>query len=109
MNYYIKISNDLTIELSGDLNTQERIKLCENIIEEYPQYFKHYDSSIPFTIGDSGNKISRRLEIMADYILASTKIDSEYTILSDYKEKRNKNSEVFFSELERKFNKNNEI
>ena len=109
MNYYIKISNDLTIELSGELNTQERIKLCEDIIEEYPQYFKHYDSSIPFTIGDGGNKISRRLEIMADYILASTKIDSEYTILSDYKEKRNKNSEVFFSELERKFNKNNEF
>ena len=109
MNYYIKISNDLTIELSGELNTQERIKLCEEIIEKHPQYFKQCESSLPFIIGDGGNRISRRLEIMADYILASTKNDSEYTLLTEYKDKRNKNTEIVFSDLERKFGKNHEI
>ena len=108
MNYFIKLNKDLTIELSNDLGTQERIELCNELIEAYPTYFKPWETGIAVSLKNAGNSAYRRLELLADYILDSTPNNDEYSLLTHYKEKRNKQTEVVFSELEGKYDKNSE-
>lgn len=105
MSYYINVSNDLTFDLPDELDTQERIKFCDELIEAYPMYFKNSESFSGANVHSYNHKVSNRLEIMANYILASVEKDDEYTLLTQYKTKRNKNTEVFFSDLE-KYNEN---
>lgn len=108
MNYFIKLNKDLTIELSNDLDTQERVELCNELIEQYPMYFKPWESGIAVNLKNVGNSAYRRLELLADYILDSTPNNDDYSLLTRYKEKRNKQTEVVFSDLENKYDKNGE-
>lgn len=95
MSYYIKMNNDLEINLPNEYTLKERIKLCEKIINDYPQFFEM-----------SMKSTSYRLETMASYILDAADKNQEYTILTPYKERRNKIKEITFSEIEQKYDNN---
>lgn len=102
MRYYIMLDNHKKIELSDELDTQGRIELCESIIMDYPSYFTQCIASS--TCSEIASyKVELRLEIMANYILNSVDKKSEYPIMSDYKEKLIKRTEVLFSDLEQKY------
>lgn len=101
MAFYIRLDNDNEIELSTDLNLQERIKLCEDIIEQYPNYFRYIMPKNNKDQNLSGNYASMRLEIMGSYILDATEKDKDYPTLSKYKEKCIKNNEIGMNELEK--------
>lgn len=119
MSFYIKINESTTEELptheynqEGELvklDSARRIIECENIIAKYPQYF---EQGLPVggkNNGQSCDKVVKRLELMATYILAgSTESKKQINILTDYKEKRNKTSEIHFSTIEKhgEMNKN---
>lgn len=105
MRYYIMLDNDKKIELPDELDTQERIKLCEDIINEYPSYFTQCIACS--TCSEIASyKVELRLEIMANYILNSANKKSEYPIMSEYKKKLIKHTEVLFSDLEQKYDFN---
>ena len=102
MAFYLKLDVDNTIELSTDLNVEERKELCMEIIEKYPQYF---EQSLPKASNQKSNASERvcvRLDIMSTYILNAVPIseDGEYKRLTHYKEKRNANSEIPLSAFE---------
>lgn len=100
MAYYLKLNYDEEIELPTNLELEDRIKLCEEILEKYPDQFKYIlpkNSSDPNIVG---NRASMRLEIMGSYILDASPRSKEYPTLSDYKEKRIKSNEINMSELE---------
>ena len=102
MAFYIRLSYDEEIELPTDLELKDRIKLCEDIIEKYPDQFRYV---LPKNNKDAnivGNQASIRLEIMGTYILDASKRDKEYPTLSEYKEKRIKSNEINMSELEKR-------
>lgn len=95
MSFYIKMDNEIDICLPNEYTLEERIQLCDQIINEYPQYF---DMSLSNT--------SHRLETMANYILDIANKDIEYPVLTSYKERRNKIKEITFSEIEQKYDNN---
>lgn len=100
MAYYLKLNYDEEIELPTNLELEDRIKLCEEILEKYPNQFKYIlpkNSSDPNIVG---NRASMRLEIMGSYILDASPKDKEYPTLTDYKEKRIKKNEINMSGLE---------
>lgn len=101
--YFIKIDEDTIIDLPDELDTQGRSEYCQKIIEAYPQYFEQTLAKYCNNNEIAEFKVKRRLEIMANYIISSSTNDSEYPVLSSYKEKRNDMFEVVFSELERKY------
>lgn len=95
MGYYIELNNELTITLPKDYNLEDRIKLCDTILNENIDYF------------DMGShKTHTNLEIMANYILEVSPKDNEHSVLTEYKKKRNRNKEVLFSEIEQKYDNN---
>lgn len=100
MAYYLKLNYDEEIELPTELELEDRIKLCEEILEKYPDQFRYImpkNSSDPNIVG---NRASMRLEIMGSYILDASPKDKEYPTLTDYKEKRIKKNEINMSGLE---------
>lgn len=100
MSYFLRIGHDTEIELPSELELQERIKLCEEIIEKYPDQFRYV---LPKNNKDAnifGNQVSMRLEIMGSYILDAAPKDKEYPVLTEYKEKRIKTNEISMTELE---------
>lgn len=100
MSYFLRLSHDVEIELPSELELQERIKLCEEIIDKYPDQFRYV---LPKNSRDAnifGGQVSMRLEIMGSYILDAAPKDKEYPVLTEYKEKRIKTNEISMTELE---------
>lgn len=98
MSYFIRMDNGSKIELPQELNVEERICFCEEILDKYSDNF------------EAGLKNrSYRLEIMGSYILDGDKQNKEYPTLTAYRHRRNKNKEKNFSELEQKYDKNNDF
>lgn len=103
MSYYIMLDNNKKIELPSELDTQERIALCESIIEKYPKYFTQCIAG-SMCSETASYKVELRLEIMANYLLDSAKDKNTHGIMSDYKTKLVKNTEKPFTELEQRYN-----
>lgn len=103
MAFYIKISNEKTFILPTDIPTQERIALCNSIIEQNPEYFTQQISKPSKNESTASSKVCSRLDIMATYILNGEARGSkqEYALLSAYKEGRNKATETIFSSIDR--------
>ena len=99
MAFYIRLNYDEEIELPTDLELDERMKLCEDIIEKYPDQFRYVMPKNSKDANIVGNQASMRLEIMGSYILDASK-DKSCHILSEYKEKRIRSNEINMSELE---------
>lgn len=95
MAFYIKMDSEVDIDLPIEYSVDERIELCDRIIQEHPKYFDMTFNSTP-----------HRLDIMASYILDAVDKDGEYPLLTTYKERRNKIKEVTFSEIEQKYDNN---
>lgn len=103
MAYYIMLENGKTIDLPTELSLEERIDLCERIINEYPLYFTQHIAGSNCS-EQVAYKTELRLEIMANYILNAEKERVQGSVISRYKEKRIRKSEAIFSELEYKYN-----
>lgn len=95
MSYFIKLENNEQVEFPTELDSNERVQLCDKIINEYYDDFSFKLKNAPF-----------RLEIMANYILAGSNKDSEYPHITEYKAKKQKNKEITFSDFEYKYDKN---
>ena len=102
MSFCIKMTPNEIFVLPSEYNLQKRIELCERLTEEYYDYFHQHSCSKSESIGSV--KVCARLEAMANYILAASDNNGDYPIASEYKEKKIKNSELLFSELEEKYN-----
>ena len=100
MAYYLKMNFDEEIELPTNLGLEDRIKLCEEILDKYPDQFRYIMPKNSSDANIVGNRASIRLEIMGSYILDAAPKDKEYPTLSNYKEKRIKSNEINMSELE---------
>lgn len=105
MAYYIRLDDDETIDLPTEYELQERIELCERIIEEYPKYFEQHIAGSNCS-EQVARKTEIRLDIMANYILNSASTIERAPVLSRYKQKRVQNTEKSFSDLEHKYNFN---
>ena len=101
MAYSIKLDLNNEIELPQHLDLQERIALCEEILEKYPEYFRYVMPKSARDNDVAGRNVTIRLDIMGSYILDAAEKDKEYPVLSDYKKKRIKNNEINISELEK--------
>lgn len=98
------IGNGDFITLPNELETQERIELCEKIINENPWYFKYV---LPKGTNDIiGKKVEMRLTIMANYILFSLKPigDEKKMIPTNYKMKHRNYTEIPFSNFDNRQN-----
>lgn len=100
MSYYIKLDQNNEIELPNDKNLEERIALCNEIIEKYPQYF---EQKIDRGGSGAGAKAVIRLSIMADYLLACGDNKGDYPTLTNYKENQKNINEITFSDFEGKY------
>ena len=105
MAYYIKFDYDDEIELPSDKTLEERIAICNEIIEAYPQYFEQKLQSSDRNGSSASYKTMLRLSIMADYLLACAGKDSEYPTLTNYKDNQLKTTEITFSDFEGKYGK----
>lgn len=102
MNFCIRLNQNEIITLPADKNLQERIELCDRLINEFSDYFYQQPSTEKGFVGSS--KVCARLEAMANYILNGASNDSSCVIMSEYKDKLIKNSEIPFSTLENRYN-----
>lgn len=94
MSYFLKFDSGSKIELPTELDVHERVKFCEQVLDDYKDEF---DIKMKNT--------SYRLEIMANYILAGANKDNDYPIITQYKDNKNKRKELYFSDLEHKYDK----
>lgn len=99
MAFFIKFDKDNQIELPTELNLEERIKLCQEITDKYPEYFEVKMPENNKDMNIAGNKASLRLEIMGSYILAGADNDKDYPTLTQYKQDMIKESECSLEEL----------
>ena len=91
------------VELPQELDLDERIALCQKIIDEYPDSFKYV---LPQSNKDAnivGNQASMRLELLGTYILNAVEKDKECPVMTEYKEKRVAKNEINMSYLEHKW------
>lgn len=100
MSYFIKISHDNIIELTTDKTLEERLEICQNIIDTYPDKFVFKSHTDKTSNGTWNGKVSNRLKFMADYILLACDKNGEYKILDDTKLKRRQQKELLFSQLQ---------
>jgi hypothetical protein len=95
---YLNINSNIKVDLPDNYNLEERKILCEQIIEEYKEYFTY---TLPGTKNDrSGEKVQRRLSVMATYIYNSGKDIKTDNIMTEYREKRNREREIKFSTVD---------
>ena len=100
---YIRLMHGEEVELPQELDVDERIALCQKIIDEHPDSFRYI---LPKNSKDSnivGNQASMRLELLGTYILGAAGRDREHTIMTEYKEKRVGQNEINMSYLEHKW------
>ena len=105
MAFYIKFDHNHEIELPSDKTLEERIALCNEIVDKYPQYFEQKLESSDRNGAGASYKTMLRLSIMANYLLACAPKSSEYPILTNYKSNQNKVNEITFSDFEGKYSK----
>lgn len=101
MSFCLKLKRNEIVVLPSEKNLQERIDFCNELIEQFSEYFYQHPSTVTGCIGSA--KVSARLEAMANYILDAADKDKEYTILSNYKDNQIKMNEVSFSYLEQRY------
>lgn len=101
MSFCLKLKRNEIVVLPSEKNLQERIELCNELLEQFSEYFYQYPSGITGCIGSA--KVCARLEAMANYILDAADKDKDCTILSKYKENQAKINEVAFSTLEKRY------
>ena len=92
---------DSEIKLPEYLSVQERIKLCEMITEEYPEFFTYEIPPSRYTGIHSSDRVKRRLRIMGEYIFDASPDKREAHVITRYKQARNYKRELPFSALER--------
>ena len=89
--------DDKKVELPTDLNLQDRIELCEQIIENNYEYFDYQvpreDSQII-----SSEKVMIRLSVMGDYIIAAAPSDERVTI-TKYRERKIARHEILMDDV----------
>lgn len=95
---YIKIYNN-KIKLPKEYNYEERLKLVNELLEEYPEEFEYKEKMFDIKYGkkiDTNMYVMKRLEVLGTYLI---KCDADYkdTIMSTYKEKARPKQEVPFS------------
>lgn len=104
MSFYIRLDGSNEIELPNDKNLAERIDLCNEIVEKYPEYFEQKLQSSDNNGSSASYKTMLRLSIMADYLLAAAPKSDEYSTISNYKCNKINNNEITFSDFEGKYN-----
>lgn len=100
---YVKLMHGEEIELPQELDLNERIALCQKIIDDNPVSFRYIlpkNNKDPNVVG---NQASMRLEVLGTYILGAVDNDKENPIITEYKEKRINKNEVSMSYLEHKW------
>ena len=103
MSFYIKLDGNDDIELPNNKTLEERIALCNEIIDKYPEYFEQKLQIGNKNEGTASYKTMLRLSIMADYLLACDTKKGEYSTLSDYKIAQKNDNEITFSDFDGKY------
>lgn len=93
--YRLILSNDI-IELDNDLDVNERIKLCEQILAAYPEEFVYtIPTSRPKAIElDYSEKVKSRLRTLGEYIYQASPNPERQTVITRYREKVDRVREV---------------
>lgn len=102
---YIRLMNDEEIELPQELDLEERIALCQKIVDEHPMSFKYIMPKNNTDANIVGEQASMRLELLGTYILGAVEKDKEHPVMSRYKDKKISKNEVSMSYLEHKYDK----
>lgn len=102
---YVRLMNDEEIELPQELDLEERIALCQKIVDEHPMSFKYIMPKNNTDANIVGEQASMRLELLGTYILGAVEKDKEHPVMSRYKDKKISKNEVSMSYLEHKYNK----
>lgn len=92
-NYCVFMGED-KIKLPNNLNTQERIELCQKIIDEHPEYFEYIPPTGKYTKMHSSDKVKMRLATMGEYIYTSSTRGKDSSVITDWKKYRNKKNEI---------------
>lgn len=107
MNFCLKLTRNEIVVLPSENSLQERIELCDRLINEFPDYFYQYSSTTTGVVGSA--KVCARLEAMANYILSAADNSKEYPVMTEYRQKLVKNNEIPFSTLEKKYDFNEKM
>jgi len=95
---YLKINEQIEIDLPEDLDIEDRKKLCQEIIDKYPDYFNY---TLPTSKNDKhGENVQRKLNILASYLYKCVKDTKTDNILTEYREKRNNKREIKLSTID---------
>lgn len=100
---YVRLMNDEEIELPQELELEERIALCQKIIDDHPISFEYIMPKNNKDANIVGEQASMRLEILGTYILSAVEKDKEHPVMSKYKDKKVSKNEVNMSYLEHKW------
>ncbi len=95
---YLKINDDIKIDLPDDLMIDERKDLCNEIIEKHKEYFNY---TLPTSKSDrSGENVQKRLSVLASYLYNTVKDIKTDNILTNHKERRDNVREIKFSVID---------
>ena len=100
---YVRLMHGEEVELPQELDLDERIALCQKIIDEHPDSFKYVLPQSNKDANNVGNQASMRLELLGTYILNAVEKDKECPVLTEYKEKKVNKNEINVSYLEHKW------
>lgn len=83
--------------LPSDLNLQERIELCEQIIRDN---FEYFDYQIPREASQipSSERVMIRLSVMGDYIIAAAP-SPDRVRLTEYRERKISKHEILVDDV----------
>ena len=102
MGFFIYLDKGRKIDLPNSRTCEERIKLCEQIIEKYPEYFEYaLPSGKVSGPMNASEKVVQRLRVMGEYIYQSSPA-TENNVTTAWKKKRNKKKEIPFSTFKRR-------
>lgn len=92
---YLRINDNIKIDLPDELGIDERKDLCNKIIEQYKEYFIY---TLPASANDrSGENVQKRLSVLASYLYSCVKDVKADNVLTDYKQRRDVVREIKFS------------
>ena len=94
---YLRINDNIKIDLPEHYDIDQRKQLCNELIDEYHEYFVY---KLPKSPNDMfGENVQRRLSVLATYLYKCVKDVKNDNVLSDYKERRNNIKEIKFSSI----------
>lgn len=93
--------DDEEVRLPEYLLLNQRMQLCEMLIELNPDYFTYELPPSKYTGIHSSDRVERRLSILGEYIYDASPCEESSSVVTRYKKSRNVKREVPFSALER--------